>query len=125
MNSKAIKITGWVFTGLACAMTSMSGIMKLIGAEEVTRKLTEAGVGDYIPVLGIMELLFAALFLYPKTMKVGFLLLTCYFAGAMATDLSHGITMANSAMVLSLIWIAAFLRDRSIFLPEPAAGRAS
>jgi hypothetical protein len=63
-----------------------------------------------------MEIVFAALFVFPKTMKIGFLLLTCYFAGAIATELSHNMPL-NAVPVLTLIWIAAFLRDSSIFLP--------
>jgi hypothetical protein len=43
--------------------------------------------------------------------------LTCYFSGAIATELSHG-TPFNAVMPIALVWIAAFLRDPSIFLPE-------
>jgi hypothetical protein len=43
-------------------------------------------------------------------------LLTCYFSGAIATELSHGLPF-NAVLPITLIWIAAFLRDPSIFLP--------
>lgn len=117
MNTNVKRIAALVMTVIASGMTILSGIMKLSGAPEVTKMLTQAGVGPYIPALGIMEIGFAALFIYPKTMKLGFILLSCYFAGAMATDLSHGSTLANAAFVMVLIWVAAFLRDSSIFLP--------
>jgi hypothetical protein len=67
-----------------------------------------------------MEITFSILFIFPKTMKLGFILLSCYFAGAIATDLSHGNTVANAMMPITLVWIAAFLRDKSIFLHTPA-----
>jgi hypothetical protein len=65
-----------------------------------------------------LELLksFAALFAFPKTMKIGFILLASYFAGALATELSHHVAL-NAVTPLVLIWVAALLRDKSIFLP--------
>ena len=66
--------------------------------------------------LGLMEIAFAILFIFPKTMRIGFILLCCYFAGAMATELSHDGSMLNPGIPLTLIWITAFLRDKSLFL---------
>jgi hypothetical protein len=64
-----------------------------------------------------MEIIFAALFLLPKTRKIGFILLSCYFSGAIGTDLSHGEDIVAAATPLILVWIAALLSDISIFLP--------
>jgi hypothetical protein len=74
-------------------------------------------VGSYITLLGVLELVFVALFLYPKTMKLNFALLSCYLAGAMAAELSHGETVQNAAIPFVILWIAAFLRGRTVFLP--------
>ena len=121
MNPKAYRIITIIFTALAVAMPILSGVMKLTQSPEVVGKLTEAGMGKYVSLLGIMEIGFAALFLYPKTMKLGFILLSCYFAGAIATELAHGGSL-NAVLPIVLIWIAAFLRDKTIFLPatQPA-----
>lgn len=116
---KAKKIITIAITVFAAAMPIMSGVMKLMKGPEVVEKLTAFGVGEYLDYLGIMEIVFAGLFIYPKTMKLGFILLSCYFAGAMATDLSHGSSFFNAMIPLVLIWIAAFLRDPGIFLPSP------
>jgi uncharacterized membrane protein YphA (DoxX/SURF4 family) len=112
---KARKIITIVFTVLAALMVVISGIMKFIGGPEITATLGKVGVGEYVIVLGVMEVAFTALFLFPKTMRIGFILLSCYFAGALATELSHG-TPFNAVLPLVLIWIAAFLRDKTIFL---------
>ena len=64
---------------------------------------------------GVMELAFAALFVVPATMKLGFVLASCYFAGAIATELSHDTLKANPFIPIVLLWIGAFVRDRSIF----------
>jgi hypothetical protein len=97
-----------------------SGAAKLAGAPEIRAAIDKAGMSQYLTALGLMELAFVASFLYPKTMKLGFLLLTCFFAGAIATDLSHGTPPTLAAVVLTLGWIAAFLRDSSIFLLSPS-----
>ena len=97
-------------------MVVLSGIMKLMRSEEVVAGLSKVGVGEYLTPLGLMEIGFTALFIYPKTLRIGFILLTCYFSGALATELSHGAPF-NAALPLALIWISAFLRDRAIFLP--------
>lgn len=71
---------------------------------------------QYLPFLGMAEVCFALLFIPRKTMKLGFILLSCYFAGAMATELSHGMTPASPTITVVVVWIGAFIRDRSIFI---------
>jgi hypothetical protein len=89
------KIITIIVTWLAVLMVLFSGVIKLIGGQEVTKTLALAGVAD----------------------KIGFILLSCYFAGALGTELSHGIHF-NALTPMILIWIAAFLRDKFIFLPK-------
>ena len=115
--NKIKKVITTIVTILAAAMVTLSGIMKLTNNEQVVTKLTRVGVGNLLPLLGCMEIAFTALFLFPKTRKIGFILLSCYFSGAMATDLSHGENIMAAAMPLILIWVAALLLDISIFLP--------
>jgi hypothetical protein len=50
-------------------------------------------------------------------MRLGFLLLTAWFGGAMAVELSHGSVFIFPAVILTVLWIAAFLRDPSILKP--------
>ncbi len=112
----ANRIVRIALTSLAVALPALSGLMKFMGGEEIESSLQQSGVAPYRFLLGTMEIVFAALFLYPKTMKLGFILLSCYFAGALATELSHAAPL-NALFLLVLIWVAAFVRDRTIFLP--------
>lgn len=105
-----------VVTVLASAMVILSGVMKLMKSEQVVTGLSNVGVGQYVTLLGIMEIGFMALFLFPKTRKIGLILLSCYFSGAIATELSHGGPVMNAAMPLALVWIAAILQDSNLFL---------
>lgn len=114
MNIK--KIITIIVTALAVLMPIFSGIMKLTGNAGAVDILTKMGVKDHITLLGCFEIAFALLFLYPKTMKVGFVLLSCYFAGAIATEMSHASPL-NAFTPIVLVWIAAYLRDKSVFLP--------
>lgn len=121
MKSKIERIAAWILSGLAGLMIIASGVMKLTGAQAVVDGLSKIGVGPYISMLGAMEVVFAALFLYPKTSKIGFLLTSSYFAGALATDLSHGNSVASPVVILVMVWIGAFLRKPEIFLDRKIA----
>ena len=113
------KIATRVLTGLAALLVIFSGIMKLLGPAELVETLNSVGVGEYRIVLGLLEIGGALLFVFPPTRKLGFLLLSCYFAGALATELSHDRPF-SALLPLLLVWIAAFVGDRSIFFNAPA-----
>ena len=113
---KIRKIITVTVTILAVAMVVFSGVMKFIGGKEIRITMEKLGVQPYLLILGSMEIVFALLFLFKPTMKIGFILLTCYFSGALATELSHG-TPFNAALPLALVWISAYLRDKTIFFP--------
>ena len=109
-----------VFTALAAGMVILSGIGKLTAQPPVVETLTKMGVAAHLTPLGLLEIGFTLLYLLPATRKIGFLLLTAYFSGALATELSHGSALVAIAPLV-VIWISAFLRDRSIFLPTKSA----
>ena len=117
MAPKTKRIVDTIATLVPCALVLLSGTMKFTLGEQVVQGFTALGVIQYLPVLGMAEIFFALLFIPRKTMKLGFILLSCYFAGAMATELSHGMMPFAPTTTLVIIWIGAFVRDRSIFLP--------
>ncbi|PXY46881.1 DoxX family protein [Flavobacterium hydrophilum] len=106
---------------LTTAVLVLSGLMKAIQLPWSVNGLVKFNLPNAATILGLMEMTFAVLFVFPNTMRMGFILLSCYFAGAMATELSHDGSMLNPAVPLSLIWITAFLRDKYLFTgsPEP------
>lgn len=91
-----------------------SSLSKFLHVEMVTEKLNRVGVGKFMIVLGIIELILAALYIFPKTMKLSFILLSCYFSGAIATEISHSGNFIVPFFFLVFIWIASFIRERSI-----------
>jgi hypothetical protein len=94
----------------------VSGVMKFSGSEMIVQGFTALGVARYLPFLGTAEIVFAALFIPRRTMKLGFMLLSCYFAGAMATEVSHGMVPYVPAALIAIVWICTFIRDRSAFI---------
>jgi hypothetical protein len=101
-------------TWIPALLIALSGVMKLTGNSQVLEAMTALGVRRYVPWLGVMELVCAALFVIPATFKLGFVLSSCYFAGAIATELSHDALKVNPFIPIVLLWIGALIRDRSI-----------
>src|SRR5436305_5845392 len=122
MSRKIITIA---LTILISVVTLFGAIMKILGSKSVVIPLTKLGVGPFIPVLGIMEIIFLALFLFPVTRKIGLLLFSCYFGGAIATHISHNESVFSAMPPIILIWIVAYLKDSSIFLTRLKAPKLS
>lgn len=121
MTAQKIKIKKIITIGLTCLVTLMlglSGLMKAIQLPWSVEGLVKFNLPNSATILGLIEITFIILFAFPKTMRMGFILISCYLAGAMATELSHDGSMLNPGIPLVLIWITAFLRDRSLFLGE-------
>lgn len=122
---KAKKIIALVISIAASAMIVMSGIMKLMGGKQVEEGFAAFGISPYRIHLGVMELIFVALFLVPKTKRIGLLFLTAYLGGAIATHLTHQMPLTGPAMPLIMFWVGAYLTDCKIFLGEDACKKTS
>lgn len=93
--------------------------MKLSGAKELVDAFTAMGALHLLPVFGTIELVSVILLLIPKTYKIGFLLVTAYLGGALATELLGG-QAPVAAFLLAVLWIGVFLRNKYLFLNEPS-----
>ena len=115
---KTTRIISIVLMVLASLSLVGSAVMKLIGSQQVLDGLGKAGLGNYIMLIGIIELVSVILFLIPKTFKLGFLLLCCYLGGATSIELATG-QLPSAAIFLAIIWVAVYLRNPGIFLHQP------
>ena len=123
MESKTRRAVNIAAIAIPSLMVVFSGILKVLRSQQAIDTLSQYGVADYVTILGIMELLFAGLFVYRKTMRLGFILLSCYFAGAISAELSHQALSTKPFVPLVVIWIGAFIKDRSIFLTTSESGQ--
>ncbi len=115
MKSKTKQKLRWAPTLLIALIIGMGAVMKLAAMPQLVELYSKIGLAQYLQILGMTELLFVALFLWPRSMKIGFLLLTGYFGGAMAVEMSNGTPFIFPGSILVLVWIAAYLRDNSLF----------
>jgi hypothetical protein len=102
---------------LIAAILTISGILKIAGIHPMLDHFITMGLSvTLVKIFGVAEVIFSLLFAYPRTSKIGLLLLTGYFGGAIAAEIPFHQVMAPT-MPLAFVWIAAFLREPSNFLP--------
>src|SRR5262245_50768744 len=68
-------------TWMPAVLIAFSGVLKLSGNPKMVQEMSQLGVGRYLRLLGVMEITFAALFVVPATMKLGFILGVLLFRG--------------------------------------------
>ncbi len=121
MTNKTTRIISIVLMAIPSLMLVMSGVMKLIAAPQIVEGLGKMGLGSYITLLGIIELISVGLFVYPKTSRIGFLLLCCYLGGALSIELAAG-KPPVAAILLVLLWVSVFLTNKAMFLVPATTG---
>jgi hypothetical protein len=107
-------------TLLVSAAICIGAVLKISGIHPMMPHFVEMGLQPYLKILGIFEILSVLCFLFPKTIKAGLLLLTGYFGGAMAAEMPYHM-MAAPALVLVLVWVAAFIRKPELFISKPSS----
>ena len=110
MNCKKRKIAGYILSGLVTLIFVATGAMKFTAGEQNVQMAELVGGQTTLFILGGLQLLFALLFWIPRTAVVGFLLMTCYMAGAMATHLVIKEPFGLQAGIETLIWVTGFVR---------------
>ena len=115
MKSKTNKIIKWAPSVVVTLIIGAGSIMKLTAQAPLVELFLKTGLLPYMKLLGAAELVFVSLFLWTRTLRIGFFLLTAYFGGAMAIELSQHIFFIMPALILALVWLAARVRDNSLF----------
>lgn len=111
MSSKTKNIVGWVLAGLVSALFLFSASGKLMANEEALKMASNFGLdAGSFKMLGVVELIAALLFLYPRTGVLGTLLLASYMGGAIATHLEHGESIVAPCVIQAFLWIVAVFR---------------
>ena len=120
MKASPIVWTGRVLTGLfALFMLGASVTPKLMGMPVAAETLTALGwSADCVLPIGLMELGFVILYLYPRTSMLGAVMMTGLLGGAMATQVridnplvSHQLFSLYLGLVM---WGGLWLRDAQL-----------
>lgn len=105
------------FYFLPTTMLLFSAIAKLFLFDPTKVDLPLPGMAKLMAPLGILELVCILLFVYPCSMKLGFLLICSYLGGAIAVNLVgqlHSPVMPG--LILALFWIGMYLKKRELFI---------
>ena len=114
------KNIGWVMT-IPIALLIGSAAIKLIGTQSALDLFSANNMEDWRVIVGIGELISVILFIIPKTMRFGALLLSAYFGGAIVYHMTY--TGDNPdlqsffvpAVLLVFIWATAWVRGLNLF----------
>jgi hypothetical protein len=108
--SRAGKIVGWICAILIAAFNLFAAVMKFVPVEPGSPGdvfATEVGMKGLEYQLGVVELIIVLLFVIPRTMTVGFILMVGYMAGILAANITHGFTtMEVLPIYISLLLLA-------------------
>jgi hypothetical protein len=111
-------VAGWVLTGLfALFMFGASIAPKLLQLDVASETLTGLGWPDYTLLIGVLELTFVLLYLFPRTSVLGAVLMTGLLGGAMATHIRVGSPLLSHT--LFGIYLALFMWG-GLWLRSPA-----
>ena len=103
MGNMVIYVCGVLLLGSAAA--------KLAHVPAVVTALAANGFeGGKLTIVGVLEILSAALLLVPVLRSVGLVFVSAFLGGAIATHLQHGQSIVPPSLILALIWLGAWLR---------------
>jgi hypothetical protein len=97
---------------LALLLTG-SSIAKLIPLRKVAQQMALVGFsGSRLAFIAVLEIASAFLFAYPRTRFLGLLMTSAYLGGAIAAHVGHAQVGWQPAIILALVWLAAWLQRR-------------
>ena len=116
MNSTSMIWTGRVLSALVVIFLVMDAGMKLAGLPQVDKAMSELGFRVGLgPGLGVLTLVIAILYAWPRTSILGAVLMTGLFGGAMAVHLRAESPVATHLLfgfyVGLMAWAGLWLRD--------------
>ena len=111
--------TGRVLTALVVLFLTFDAAVKVLQLPMAVEGTRQLGYSTAIILpLGLIQLLFLALYLIPRTAPAGAILWTAYLGGAVATHVRMGNPLFSHTLspvyAAALLWLALWLRDRRV-----------
>ena len=113
-NPKWMTIVGWVLSVLPCLLLFFSAYMKLSQNPEAVKGFAEFKTNNSLMIVGVLEIAFTLIYLFPRTAVLGATLLTAYLGGATETHLRLGISLHIPILVAVALWLGLFFRDARV-----------
>ncbi|MBC5991995.1 hypothetical protein [Pontibacter cellulosilyticus] len=113
----------WVTATMAVTyfLLAFSVVTKLLFVPYIAVKFEVLGIAAYGRLFGLVALVAFLLYLHPRTIGLGFVLLCSYFGGAIATDMHTPQYLYQPVIVLTLVFLTTYLRKPFIFSDKLAA----
>ena len=105
--SKTNKMIAWVISGLVTALFLFSASGKFMHPEQ----MAQMHLADWRIIIAIGEIVSALLFLFPKTNKLGTILLSSYLGGAIIIHMTGGMSILIPSAILIIVWITGIIRN--------------
>jgi hypothetical protein len=121
-------IAGAILTILPGLVLIVSSLVKLAGVPAVRHEMASIGFADgKLIFIATLEIISAALFLWPRTRSVGVLLVSAYLGGAIcahvqAADYAKAL---RPAILLAVIWAGTWLRHPQMLWSFPTDALAA
>ena len=116
--SKGRLWTSYGLQGLVSGMFLMGIVNNLMQTEMAVKGSLDMGYPEGIaPILGVVQLIALALYIFPKTSILGAAIITAWLGGAVATHVIHRDPMSMTLFPVIfgvIVWVAIWLRDQQI-----------
>jgi len=114
-NSKVRNIVSNILIFLPTIALLASSFTKFAHVPGIVAQMTAVGFsGTRLLIVAVLEFASAMVFLVPKTRSFGLLLVSAYLGGAIAAQLGHGLPPEPPAVLLTLLWIGTWLRQKYV-----------
>ncbi|MDA3616359.1 DoxX family protein [Polluticaenibacter yanchengensis] len=110
MNGKTKKLIHWALTGLVAFILVGSAVAKLTNGAQAAEIAKGVGGPQNVVILGILELIIAAIWIYPRTGILGTLLAASYMGGAIAVHFVNNQPILIPVIIQMVIWLTAAYR---------------
>jgi hypothetical protein len=116
-QTKNQKIVGWATASVPAFISLSSAIPKFLSApgNDIYVEFQKLGIHEITPMLGVMGIISAVLYLLPRTSVLGTIALFGYWSGALATELSHNMAPTVSIVVLVFLVVSGWFRAPEFF----------
>lgn len=119
--SRKVLWAGYVLSALPVLILSFSSALKLMRVPSVIQAFVQYGYpASLVPVIGILEICCAIVYVIPRTSILGAVLMTGLLGGAIESNVRTGSAMFSVPLILGLLaWGGLYLREPRLHLLIP------
>jgi uncharacterized membrane protein YphA (DoxX/SURF4 family) len=111
MTTKTKNIINWVLTALVALVFLGSASGKIMGDANTLKMAESFGISAAsFKMIGIIEVVAALLFIFPRTGVLGAFVLIAFMGGAIATHVEHNQPFVPQLIISAFLWIVTVVR---------------